>query len=136
MGKGGDSMKWFRKLFNKNRQLEIKPVPPMSSWDEIVELLYDKNLDSFCDEVINVFYSKDKSMRYVILKDDKDIFTYELEAIYQFDEDEWKYICSNDDALPAMWEPYLGICGSSLFANEEDLMIDLKSQPEYKQYII
>ena len=62
-------MKWLKKLFNKNRQLEIEPVPPMPSWDKIVELLYDKNLDSFCDEVINVFYSKDKSMRYVVLKD-------------------------------------------------------------------
>ena len=129
-------MKWFRKLFNKNIQLEIEPVPPMPSWDTIVELLYDKYLDSFCDEVINVLYSKDNSMRYVVLKDEKDIFTYQLEAIYQFDEDEWKYICSNDDALPAMWEPYLGIYGSSLFANEEDLMKDLKSQPEYKQYFI
>ena len=129
-------MKCLKKLFNKNRQLEIEPVPPMPSWDIIVELLYDKNLDSFCDEVINVLYSKDNSMRYVVLKDEKDIFTYQLEAIYQFDEDEWKYICSNDDALPAMWEPYLGICGSSLFANEEDLMKDLKSQPEYKQYFI
>ena len=129
-------MKWLKKLFNKNRQLEIEPVPPMPSWDKIVELLYDKNLDSFCDEVINVLYSKDNSMRYVVLKDEKDIFTYQLEAIYQFDEDEWKYICSNDDALPAMWEPYLGSCGSSLFANEEDLMKDLKSQPEYKQYFI
>ena len=129
-------MKLLKKLFNKNRQLEIEPVPSMPSWDTIVELLYDKNLDSFCDEVINVLYSKDNSMRYVVLKDEKDIFTYQLEAIYQFDEDEWKYICSNDDALPAMWEPYLGIGGSSLFANEEDLMNDLKSQPEYKQYFI
>ena len=129
-------MKWFRKLFNKNRQLEIKPVPPMPSWVNIVELLYDRNLDSFSDEVINVLYSKDKSMRYVILKDEKDIFTYQLEAIYQFDEDEWKYICSYDDELPAMWESYFGNVGSSLFANEEDLMNDLKSQPEYKQYIV
>ena len=65
-------MKWLKKLFNKNRQLEIEPVPPMPSWDKIVELLYDKNLDSFCDEVINVLYSKDNSMRYVVLKDEKD----------------------------------------------------------------
>lgn len=129
-------MKWLKGLFNKNRKLNIKPIPPMPSWDKIVELLYDKNLDSFCDEVINVLYSKDKSMRYVVLKDEKDIFTYQLEAIYQFDEDEWKYICSNDDALPAMWESYLGYVGSSLFANEGDLMKDLKSQPEYKQYFV
>ena len=84
-------MKWLKKLFNKNRQLKIEPVPPMPSWDKIVELLYDKNWDSFCDEVINVLYSKDNSMRYVVLKDEKDIFTYQLEAIYQFDEDVWNF---------------------------------------------
>ena len=84
-------MKWLKKLFNKNRQLKIEPVPPMPSWDKIVELLYNKNLDSFCDEVINVLYSKDNSMRYVVLKDEKDIFTYQLEAIYQFDEDVWNF---------------------------------------------
>jgi hypothetical protein len=81
--KVGDFMKWLKKLFKKNRQLKIEPVPPMPSWDTIVELLYDKNLDSFCDEVINVLYSKDNSRRYVVLKDEKDIFTYQLEAIYQ-----------------------------------------------------
>ena len=129
-------MKWSKSLFNKNRELDAKPIPPMPSWDNIVELLFDKSLDSFCDEVINVFYSKDKSMRYVVLKDEKGIFTYHLEEIYQFDEDEWKYICDNDDALPAMWETHLGSCGFSCFANEEDLMKDLKSQPEYKQYFV
>ena len=129
-------MNWLKKFFNKNRESDIKPISPMPSWDKIVELLYDKSLDSFCDEVINVFYSKDNSMRYVVLKDEKGIFTYQLEAIYQFDEEEWKYICSNDDAIPAMWESYLGNCGTSLFANEEDLMKELYSQPEYKQYFI
>ena len=129
-------MNWLKKVFNKNRESDIKPISPMPSWDKIVELLYDKSLDSFCDEVINVFYSKDNSMRYVVLKDEKGIFTYQLEAIYQFDEEEWKYICSNDDAIPAMWESYLGNCGTSLFANEEDLMKELYSQPEYKQYFI
>ena len=49
---------------------------------------------------------------------------------------EKKYICDNDDALPAMWETHLGSCGFSCFANEEDLMKDLKSQPEYKQYFV
>ena len=129
-------MNWLKKFFNKNRESDIKPISPMPSWDKIVELLYDKSLDSFCDEVINVFYSKDNSMRYVVLKDEKGIFTYQLEAIYQFDDEEWKYICSNDDAIPAMWESYLGNCGTSLFANEEDLMKELYSQPEYKQYFI
>jgi hypothetical protein len=126
----------LKRIFNKNRKLDAKPTPLMPFWDNIVELLYDKNLDSFCGEVIKVLYSKDKSMRYVVLKDEKGIFTYHLEEIYQFDEDEWKYICDNDDAIPAMWETHLGSCGYSRFANEEDLMRDLKSQPEYKQYFV
>lgn len=127
-------MKLFNKLFIKEKKTES--IPPMPSWNSIVEELYNMNLDAFSDEVINVFYSKDKSMRYVVLKDEKGIFTYQLEAIYQFDEDEWRYICSNDNALPAMWEPYSGHCGSSLFSNEDDLMNELKTQPEYKQHFI
>ena len=57
-------------------------------------MLYDKGLDAFCDEVIGVIYSHDKSMRYVFLRDEKGIYTYQFEAIYQFDEDDWKYIIS------------------------------------------
>ncbi len=68
---GGDFMKRLKRLFNKNRELDSKPMRPMPSWDKIVELLYDKNLDSFRDEVINVLYSKDNAMRYVVLKDKK-----------------------------------------------------------------
>lgn len=127
-------MGFIKKLFGKEKN--IKLIPSMHSWDKIVEMLYDKQLDSFCDEVINVFYSKDNSMRYVVLKDERGIFTYQLEAIYQFDEDEWKYICANDNALPAMWESYSGKCESSLFANEEDLMKELKTQPEYNKYFL
>lgn len=79
-----------------------KDIPPMPSWDAIVEMMRDKHLDAFADEVVEVFYSKDSSMRYVVLKDEKGFFTYQLEAIYQYDEDEWQYICSHDNALPAM----------------------------------
>ncbi len=130
-------MNWLKKLFNKNRQLEIRPIPPMPSWDEIIELLHDKNLDSFCDEVINVFYSKDNSMRYIVLKDGKGILKYHLEEIYQFDEDELKYTCLNDGEVPAMWEGSLrGNGGASFFSNEEELMKDLKAEPVYKQYFI
>ena len=79
-------------------------------------------------------YSQDCSMRYVILKDEKDFFTYQLEAIYQYDEDEWKYICAQDNALPAMWEPFRGIVGKSVFENIDELLKEIKTEPEYKQY--
>ena len=117
----------FRKKPNRD-------IPPMPSWESIVEMMRDKHLEAFADEVVDVIYSQDCSMRYVILKDENGLFTYQLEAIYQYDEDEWKYICSHDDALPAMWEPFRGIVGKSVFENTKDLLKKLKSEPEYKQY--
>ena len=105
-------MNFLTKLFKKKVVVEI---PPMPSWETVVEMMYDKHLDAFSDEVVKVIYSKDRSMRYVVLKDEKDFFTYQLEAIYQYDEDEWKYICSYDNSLPAMWGPFRGIVGKSFF---------------------
>ena len=72
-------------------------------------------------------------MRYNVCRGDR-LFTYQLEAICQYGDDEWKYICSHDDALPAMWEPFRGIVGKSVFENTNDLLKELKSEPEYKQY--
>ena len=125
-------MNFVTKLFKKQPMGEM---PPMPSWETVVEMMYDKHLDAFSDEVVKVIYSKDRSMRYVVLKDEKEFFTYQLEAIYQYDEDEWKYICSHDNALPAMWEPFRGIVGKSVFENIDELLNELKAEPEYKQYL-
>ena len=124
-------MNFFKRLFQKEKPKEFPPMPP---WAEIVKMMYDKSLDAFVDEVVRVVYSADNTMRYVVLKDEKGLFTYQLEAIYQFDADEWKYICSNNVALPAMWEPFRGIVGKSFFENEEELLKEMKEEPEYKQY--
>lgn len=124
-------MKFFLNLFKKK---QVVPVPPMPSWEAVVEMMHDKYLDAFSDEVIQVIYSKDRSMRYVILKDERGLLTYQLEAIYQYDDDEWKYFFSDNDALPAMWEPYKGIYGKSLFKNKDDLLKALKCEPEYLLY--
>lgn len=126
-------MSFFDWLLRKKPKQDI---PRMPSWELIVKMMRDKNLDAFSDEVIEVLYSIDCSMRYVILKDEKDFFTYQLEAIYQYDEDEWHYICSHDNALPAMWEPFRGIEGKSIFANIEELKKELKTEPEYKRYFM
>lgn len=123
-------MKFFKRLFQKEKPKEVPVMPP---WPEIVEMMQDKYLDAFVDEVVSVVYSIDKTMRYVVLKDERGLFTYQLEAIYQFDEDEWKYICSHNDALPAMWEPFRNV-GRSLFENEEELLKEMKEEPEYKHY--
>ena len=124
-------MNFFKRLFQNEKPKEFPAMPP---WAELVEMMYDKSLDAFVDEVVRVVYSADNTMRYVVLKDEKGLFTYQLEAIYQFDADEWKYICSNNVALPAMWEPFSGIVGKSFFENEEELLKEMKEEPEYKQY--
>ena len=124
-------MNFLTKLFKKKSVVEM---PPMPSWKTVVDMMYDKHLDAFSDEVVKVIYSKDRWMRYVVLKDEKEFFTYQLEAIYQYDEDERKYICSHDNALPAMWEPFRGIVGKSVFENIDELLNELKAEPEYKQY--
>ncbi len=124
-------MNFFAKLFKKKQMSEISPMP---SWETIIQVMYDKNLDAFADEVVDVIYSKDRSMRYVVLKEDNGLFTYQLEVIYQFDEDEWRYSCSNENAIPAMWEPFRGIGGKSFFNSMEDLLKEIENEPEYKQY--
>lgn len=124
-------MNFFTRLFQKEKPKEVPAMPPRA---EIVEMMYDKYLDAFADEVVSVVYSIDKTMRYVVLKDEKGLFTYQLETIYQFDEDEWKYICSHNDALSAMWEPFRCFVGNSFFENEEELLKEMKEEPEYKQY--
>ena len=124
-------MSFFDWLFRKKPK---RNIPQMPSWESIVEMMRDKHLDAFTDEVVDVIYSKDSSMRYVILREENGLFTYQLEAIYQYDEDEWKYICSHDNALPAMWEPFRGIVGKSVFENKNELLKELKVEPEYKQY--
>lgn len=124
-------MKLFECLFRKK---ENKPIPPMPSWEEVVDMMYDKHLDAFFDEVVKVVYSNDRSMRYVILKNDKGFFTYQLEAIYQYDEEEWMFISSDNKALPAMWEPFRGIGGKCVFENIEELLKEMRAEPEFKQY--
>lgn len=103
-------------------------------WGTVVEMMYDNGLDAFQDEVIKVVYSKDKSMRYVILKDEHSIFTYQLEAIYQYNDEEWSYLCDSNSMLPAMWEPHSNGWSGSRFENIDDLMKELIFEPEYKQF--
>lgn len=124
-------MNIFYKIFCPKAKRNVPVIP---AWEAVVEMMYDKHLDGYADEVVQVIYSKDKSKRYVILKDDKGFFTYQLEAIYQYDWDEWKYVASNNDILPAMWEPFHGIVGKSLFENTIELLQELKTEPEYQQY--
>jgi hypothetical protein len=124
-------MNIFQKYFRKKSKPDI---PPMPSWERVVVMMYDRQLEGYAQELVQVIYSKDKSKRYVILKDEKGFFTYQLEAIYPYDPDEWQYRASDQTALPAMWEPFHAIAGKSIFENTEELLIEMKAEPEYQRY--
>jgi len=59
----------LKKILGKFRK-EKRVVPEMPEWNEIVEMLYDTNLDFLDLTVEKVIYSRDKAKRYVILKSD------------------------------------------------------------------
>ena len=121
---------WIASVFKK----KVAQIPPMPSWESVVEIMYDKQLDSFLDEVVKVIYSKDKTKRYVILKSKKGFLTYGLEVLYAFDEDEWQFIGREKDALPGYWDPSSGRGVKSVFEREEELLRELVCEPEYKCY--
>lgn len=122
-------------LFTK-KQKHCTPTKPTAKpkWDAIVEALYDQNLDAFDCEVVRVIYSKDRSVRYVILRDENGRYTYEIEAIYQWYDNEWDFLRMDDDTLPARWEPFHGRMGNSFFESEADLLRELMAEPEYTLY--
>ena len=119
----------MKNLF-RNFRKEKPVVPKMPEWNDIVEMLYDKNLDCFDDEVVRVIYSKDKALRYIVLKSDKGFFSYRLEKIYQLDEEEWSYRCSFD-LTPAFWQE-IDNGSKSIFSNLEDALKELEQEAEYK----
>ena len=119
----------FEDRFSKENT--IRPLP---SWEETVQLMYDKGLDSFAHEVIRVLYSKDKSRRYVVYRIRNNLLQYRLERLFQFDEDEWKYyLCRDNNALPGYWCEDGGK-NVSVFNIMDDLLKELQSDPEYQQY--
>lgn len=124
-------MNFFQKLFRQKSKPDSLPMP---SWEAVVEMMYDRNLDGYTDALVQVIYSKDKTKRLIILQSEQGFFTYQLEAIYQYDPEEWQYIGYNKNALPAMWEPLHEMTGKSIFPNKEELLVALKTEPEYRLY--
>ena len=106
----------------------------MPAWETVIEMMHDQQLNFIANEVMEVIYSTDRTMRYVILKDERGFFTYQFEVLRQFDEDEWIYIGFRDNALPATWDSFGGIKRISLFDTIEALKKELQAEPEYNQY--
>ena len=123
-------MNWIKKRFFNRKTLNRYQQKP--SYEELVEQLYDKELD-YIDEVVRVIYSKDKSMRYVITKNTQDILKYQLEKVYQNDEEDLLYIGINEQVVWGYWMPDFS-SDASFFNNIDDLMKAIKWEPIYKEY--
>lgn len=124
-------MRIFHRLFQKTTpQKRVMP-----SWEEIVKIMYNQQ-PAYINEVVSVVYSNDKSMRYVVLKHENGLYSYQLEAIRPFEEEEWNYICmvTGKDWLPAEWATSRCNLGSSFFENEEELRKEMQQELEYKRY--
>lgn len=119
-------------LFQNNKQTPESLSLP--SWSDTVSIMYNKQLDCFGDELIDVLYTSDRTKRFVLLKSSKGYFRYVYEELHSFTEEEWKYVSSGKNPLPATWEPSPGWQGTSLYGTLEDTWKELKLSPEYKSY--
>ena len=126
-------MNLFSKFFNnKKENANIPPIPPFS---EIVEMMFDKQL-SFSEDmqVIKVIYNEEKAKRFILLKSVKGYYKYTYEELCVIDEEEWMYICNQENALPAWWNPKDRSFAYSFFDTEENALAMLMQEGEYKQY--
>ena len=121
------------RLFHHMLQKKSKQ-PPLPSLEEIVEALYDQDLDGFAHEVVEVLYSKDRSKRYIILKSKSGFYTYLLEGVCIWDEDEWQNIPSHENVIPGWWETIERNNEKSFFGTMEELKKDLHAESEYRQH--
>ncbi len=97
-------------------------------------MMYDKGLSTFCDEIAEVIYNRDRTKRFVVLKSINGYYKYAYEELYAFDEEEWMYIGRQPDALPAMWMEPNSWQGTSLYFNYDETLKEIRVTPEYKTY--
>ena len=127
-------MKLFDQIFLKN---ENQTPPPLPSWEEVVEALYDKDLDSFPHDVIEVLYSRDRSERYVILKSKAGFYTYLFQRLCTWDKDDWENLFSHKNIAPGWWEePLLRDNQKSFMGSLEELKAELFAEVDYQQHFV
>ena len=122
----------MKKLFGKfikGKQKYLK----MPEWNEVVELLHDKNLVFPGSSVEIVIYSEDKSRRCIVLKSDNGFYTYRFEQIYQYTEEEWIYFGNDSDAVPGFWTD-VESRNTSIFSSLEETVKELEHEGAYKTY--
>ena len=132
MAEGGDIVNLFSKIFNKKKKVNVPPIPPFS---EIVGMMYDKNL-TFSEnfQLVKVIYNEEKTKRFILLKSVNGYFKYTYEELFVFDEEEWMYICNQENALPAWWNKMDRSFAYSFFGTEDEALKMLMQEGEYKQY--
>ena len=122
------------RLFHHMLQKKSKQ-PPLPSLEEIVEALYDQDLDGFAHEVVEVLYSKDRSKRYIILKSKSGFYTYLLEGVCTWDKDEWANLSSHENVASGWWEESLHRdTQKSYFGSLEELKAELYAEFDYQQH--
>ncbi|MBQ8790588.1 MAG: hypothetical protein IJZ51_04695 [Ruminiclostridium sp.] len=120
-------------LFDKLRRRSRNKKPSLPSREETIKQMYKEKPDKSDENVTEYIYSMDRTMRYELSKRDN-CYTYELWKIEFFDEEEWLYISSFPDSLPAAWVPARRNDGKSFFHSKELMLSEIKSEYEYKKY--
>ena len=119
-------MNFFKKLFSKNNSNQ--PRKTLSESKQI-KIMQDKNL-TYTMQLVEVFYSLDKKMRYVLLRRKDGKFSIKLEKLFLYDEKALNALPAN--SLPGYWEPLN--FGVALFKSEEDAIAAMKKEDEYKSH--
>lgn len=125
------------KLFECFKKRKQYKCPDMPSYDEIVNMMYDKGL-SFAEnlEIIDVIYSNDKAKRFIVLKCLNGFYKYTYEEICVCDKDEWEHLnrCGLEDIEPGWWEPKDRSSSYSFFGREEEALTSIKETSEFRLY--
>lgn len=126
-------MRLFSNWFNRRKKNTA--TPPIPSFSETVEIMFDKSLSFSPDlQVVKVIYNEEKSKRFVLLKSVNGYYKYTYEELCVFDEEEWMYIGNQEDAAPAYWNPKDRAFAYSFFGTEEEALAMLMQEREYKQH--
>jgi len=100
--------------------------------DEIVSWLYENQLNSSDTEADEVLYSRDKTRKFVISKNDKGYYTIKYEVVHFRDEEEnGAYM-----EIPGWWEGEPCVIDHSFFGTLDEALAEIKLTPEYYMYFI
>lgn len=122
---------WLKSVFSvKKDALAFLPIPTL---EKAAQMLHDKGLAVFEAEVIQVLYSTDQTMRFVVLKRKDGLYTYVFEWIVLFDEEILRLISPAENTPPGFWTNP-GNSQKSLFGSVQETLREIKEEPLFKRY--